>query len=754
MTAVSEETPIAISIANGVTTSFPHAFTVLAAGDLYVTGELSGVKTTYVYGADYTLTGVGTSAGSVEFVVAPANGVMVTRFRVSSLARQIDYQNNGDLLAATLNLDFNRLWLAIQEAIFGSRGSATAIRAPDGEIIPALDDASNRALKTLTFDADGAPVCTSPADGSAASLASSLVDKTQPNTGGGQVYVDVVANAYPMDSVGFYLKSIGVFARAALKMLHDGTDGANNLAKLNAATSAGYKVLCEPGLFALTGNPTLVDGCGIVGAGAHWDRRAGYDYDPTRQTIFVYTGAGGSNSCVINMSQLAVGTQGTDFTTPGTDDLVDVVLKDFHVDCANLAQIGVNVYRSGNGSYIGNVTVEKAKRRGFVITGCFAAEFGILASYACERHGFDVGNDYFAWGTSEGACFNLKATFIGVGNGTDATYIKGTGTDLDDSGGIFYPGRGSSITLWMESNVGRAAILGQYNQANVAGGTTVVNMPYIEANGDGAYIDYRTATDGFRITTGFIHPGSASLQPQDFKIEAKTNAGVVTANEGPPNSTEWISFDNLQGNLYKKGFAIDSNTYKFKVRDCDSGVRFPARRPQPEGVFGLGLFKADATLSDTRYIKGQSITDSFSGDGVTADFTLSQAPTSAALTEVYVNAVQKTATTQYTITGTTLHFTAGNEPANGTTVVARYSNMKLSRTAAGRYQVDFGEDQPDVEYDVTLTAIQTVGSAMPYVRTKATTGFEIDTVDPTVPGTPADTGAFLSFKVSRVVDLP
>ena len=46
---------------------------------------------------------------------------------------------------------------------------------------------------------------------------------------------------------------------------------------------------------------------------------------------------------------------------------------------------------------------------------------------------------------------------------------------------------------------------------------------------------------------------------------------------------------------------------------------------------------------------------------VTVDFTLTQAPTSAALTEVYVNGVVKTPTTQYTVTGTTLHFTAGNE---------------------------------------------------------------------------------------------
>lgn len=579
------------------------------------------------------------------------------------------------------------------------------------------------------------------------------------SSGGASVGAGLVGysylNSYQSGTAGQKLNSLGVWAVADLGM--DPTGAVDCLAKLQAALTAGRVVRFEPGLFALSAAPVAADGCGIIGSGAHWDRRTGYDYDPTRQTIFKYTGSAAANSCVINASSLAVGTQGTDFTTPGTDDLVDAVFKDFHIDCNGVAEIGLNVYRSGNGSYVGNITVEKAKKRGVVITGAFAAEYGLLASYQCAEHGVDVCADYFGWGTAEGTGFGLKASFVLVGNGTAATYVKGTGTDLDGSGGIFAPGRGSDITIDSESNVGRACRLSQYNQANVAGGSTVYRLNYVEANGDGAYIDYRTATDGMRITTGFIHPGSASLAEQNFKLEAKNNSGVVTANDGPPNASEWLIFENLQGNLYRKGFAIDANTYKFKVRDCDSGIRFPTRRPQPEGVFAHGLFLADATLSDTRYVKGQTISDAFSGDGVTVDFTLTQAPTSAALTEVYVNGVVKTPTTQYTVTGTTLHFTAGNEPPASSVIVARYSNLKLSRTSAGRYQIDFGDDQPDVEYSVNIEAIQIPGPkfVIGTLRSKLTTGFEIDTVDIVASATTlADTGAFIKFTVSRLVDLP
>lgn len=120
--SVNAETPIASSTANGVTTSFPYAFTVLSAADLVVQGVLSGITTVYTYGVHYTLTGLGTDAGSVEFLSPPANGTVITRYRSSELKRTTDYQDNGDLLAKTVNVDFDRLWLALQEINSGGGG--------------------------------------------------------------------------------------------------------------------------------------------------------------------------------------------------------------------------------------------------------------------------------------------------------------------------------------------------------------------------------------------------------------------------------------------------------------------------------------------------------------------------------------------------------------------------------------------------------------------------------------------------------
>jgi hypothetical protein len=148
---VPVQTPIASAVANGATTVFPYAYTVLQTADVTVTGELAGVVTTYSFGVHYTLSGVGTDAGSVNFLVAPAAGTIVTSYRDSELARETDYQDGGDLQAETLDLDLNRLWLALQEIFSGGKGVPNALRVPSPETLPPLPAAALRDGYLLGF---------------------------------------------------------------------------------------------------------------------------------------------------------------------------------------------------------------------------------------------------------------------------------------------------------------------------------------------------------------------------------------------------------------------------------------------------------------------------------------------------------------------------------------------------------------------------------------------------------------------------
>tara|TARA_B100001105_G_scaffold236652_1_gene212625 strand:+ start:27822 stop:30008 length:2187 start_codon:yes stop_codon:yes gene_type:complete len=190
--AVGSGTPYNIHIGNGVTRTFGYGFTLLDADDLVVT--IDGVAT-----SAYTITGLGVAAGgTVVFSTAPASGAKIILQRVIQLVRATDYQDDGDLLADTLNDDFNRLWMAVQGV---SAGDARSIRAPFPEVLNDLPAAVDRADKILTFNSAGQPILTAPVAGTAGALATDLASTASATKGAGMVYLNV-ALSYPAGSLG------------------------------------------------------------------------------------------------------------------------------------------------------------------------------------------------------------------------------------------------------------------------------------------------------------------------------------------------------------------------------------------------------------------------------------------------------------------------------------------------------------------------------------------------------------------------
>ena len=169
---VSVQTPISSYTGNGVTTAFSFGYYVGASGDLVV--MVDGVVQTLT--THYSLTGIGSgSGGTCTFVTAPASGASVVLYRDTDLLRDTDYQDNGDLLAAILDADFDRIWLALQEVVTGAKTSPRNVRAPVGESLNELPEASARAGKVLSFNAStGQPEAVAPTTGTATDLAIQL----------------------------------------------------------------------------------------------------------------------------------------------------------------------------------------------------------------------------------------------------------------------------------------------------------------------------------------------------------------------------------------------------------------------------------------------------------------------------------------------------------------------------------------------------------------------------------------------------
>lgn len=223
--SVPNQTPYIIYNANGLTTVFPFEFYIISASDIQV--SLNGTPVT----TGFTVSGVGNvSGGDLTFLTPPANGTVVMLERVVPTYRLTDYQDNGDLLADTVNKDFDRLWMAIQRSFIylglalrrpllggpfnaegyriekladpvdtqdaatknyvdqvGVRNLNRTLRVPENYVAP-LAPAEQRANRLQAYNAEGNPIFVRPESGSAADV---LVDLASTEDGKGDALIGV-----------------------------------------------------------------------------------------------------------------------------------------------------------------------------------------------------------------------------------------------------------------------------------------------------------------------------------------------------------------------------------------------------------------------------------------------------------------------------------------------------------------------------------------------------------------------------------
>lgn len=197
---VPVQTPINSYVYAG-SPSFIYSFQLLAATDLLVT--VDGVVKTL--GVDYTVAGVGVQAGgTIAYLTPITTGQLVSLSRQTTVGRATDYQTLGDFLAGTINNDFDRLWMALQERV---TNDARSVRAPVGETLTPLPPAAQRANQILSFDGSGNPIAVAPASGSATALAINLADGTVPNHGAGMLAYNP-ALTYPAGSIGLTVANL------------------------------------------------------------------------------------------------------------------------------------------------------------------------------------------------------------------------------------------------------------------------------------------------------------------------------------------------------------------------------------------------------------------------------------------------------------------------------------------------------------------------------------------------------------------
>lgn len=140
-------------------TVFVYPFPIFDEGDIVV--EQNG--TVLTLSTDYTVSGVAAEdGGNITLTSGATSGDIMTIYRDMALERLIDYQQNGDFLSDSVNRDFDRLWLAMQQLQGGAingEGLGRAWRASpddtltDSEMVIAAP--ATRAGKFVSFDGSG-----------------------------------------------------------------------------------------------------------------------------------------------------------------------------------------------------------------------------------------------------------------------------------------------------------------------------------------------------------------------------------------------------------------------------------------------------------------------------------------------------------------------------------------------------------------------------------------------------------------------
>lgn len=161
---VSTTAPRNDYVGTGATATYSYTFKIFAATDLRVTTRTTAnVETTLTYPTDYTVTGVGSSAGGTIVLTA---GNLTTDYaltiRFDRTPRQsTDLRNQGSFFPQTHEDKFDELTRYSQQL---EDAVDRSLHLPETEVGTAakttLPVAADRASKYLAFDADGEPVVT------------------------------------------------------------------------------------------------------------------------------------------------------------------------------------------------------------------------------------------------------------------------------------------------------------------------------------------------------------------------------------------------------------------------------------------------------------------------------------------------------------------------------------------------------------------------------------------------------------------
>lgn len=204
---VSSSTDRATFLGNGIATVFPLPFRFFANSDIQVwlVTNATGLLTPQTLGVHYTLTGAGepeingSPSSALTMFTAPTALQSLFVRRVIPLTQPTDIINQGRFLPEIHENVFDRLTMLSQQLDGSFRRS---IKVSEFDPEPAdIPPVAQRALKFLSFDAEGNPVATPGVAGTAGDLEMRLHDMINPVNGAAMVGYRGLSVAARLDEI-------------------------------------------------------------------------------------------------------------------------------------------------------------------------------------------------------------------------------------------------------------------------------------------------------------------------------------------------------------------------------------------------------------------------------------------------------------------------------------------------------------------------------------------------------------------------
>lgn len=186
---------------NGATTAFPFGFKVFAASEVVVTQtDLAGAETTLALTTNYTVAlnadQDANPGGTVNMLVAPANGYLLTLTSNVALSQSVTLTNGGSFYPSVISAALDRVTILAQQ-LAEQVGRAVKVSVSSSSTPDQIISSINTAASTATAAASAASGSATAAAGSATAASGSATAAAAsaaalPNVSGGANTVPVI----------------------------------------------------------------------------------------------------------------------------------------------------------------------------------------------------------------------------------------------------------------------------------------------------------------------------------------------------------------------------------------------------------------------------------------------------------------------------------------------------------------------------------------------------------------------------------